>query len=166
VPHSNQLQQAFTEKIRSHLRLIQQIARTYCWDATAREDLVQEIILQLWRAFPGYDSQYAFSTWLYRIGLNTAISYVRKETTRNRNEKDYMDFHVVQPASDTDPRLEEVYQWIEQLPPLDKALVLMYLEGLKNPEIAEVMGISVSNVGTRLTRIRQKLSQQAQHQNS
>jgi RNA polymerase sigma factor (sigma-70 family) len=141
----------FTVLVQQHARLIHKIAYAYCRNASDREDVVQEIAAQLWRSRERYDPRFKASTWIYRIALNVAISYYRRERK-----------HVAQPleepaAPEPSEDVRTLLGFVEELGPLDKALVLLYLDGNDHAEIADVLGISVSNVGTKLGRIKDKL---------
>lgn len=163
--HSPQ-EEVFLDLLENHKKLVFKIANAYCQDPEDQRDLFQEIVLQLWQSFPRFDDHYAASTWVYRIALNVAISFLRKEKTRQKTQRYYQQQSewLTWQAHEKDPRLEELYLLIEQLKPLEKALIILYLEGLKNPEIAEVMGLSLSNVSTRLHRIKVKLSEKVNAQ--
>ncbi len=149
----------FIDYLESCKRLIVKVARVYCKDAEEQKDLIQDIILQLWKAFPNYDSSYAVSTWTYRIALNTSISHLRKVTTRSVvHGSRYTDGDLLQITDDiVDENLEILYRAIEHLKPIDKAIVVLQLEGCSNKEIAEVMGLSASNISTRKVRIKEEL---------
>lgn len=156
---SNLQETHFIEYLESYKKLITKVARIYCFDAEARKDLIQDIILQLWRSFPNYDNTYSISTWTYRIAINVSISYLRKSTTRSNAQKSYqqqMEFLQIQDTV-IDEKLEQLYRFIDLLKPVDKAVIILYLEDCKNMEIARVMGMSVSNVSTRKQRIKEKL---------
>ena len=140
-----------TDLLRRHAGLIRKVAFAYCRDPAEREDVVQEIAVQLWRARDRYDPTFAHTTWIYRIALNVAISYFRR-TVRHRAEP--LPELAVDPP---DPALAQLLRWIDELDVLDRALVLLYLDGNDHAEIAAVLGISVSNVGTKLDRIKGRL---------
>lgn len=147
----------FEAMIRRHAALIHKIAYVYCRDATDREDLVQEIAVQLWRSRDRYDARYRHTTWIYRIALNVAISFFRRER-RHVERRSPIDEHAIAVAPvepSDDARL--LLRCIDELGALDRALVVLYLEGSDHAAIAEVLGISVSNVGTKLGRIRTRL---------
>jgi RNA polymerase sigma-70 factor (ECF subfamily) len=137
---------------------LERIARTYSSSATEREDLVQETVYQLWRAFPSYRRESAPLTWLYRIAINTAITGLRRRTRQPQHValESAVDLGVP-PASVGDPRLELLNRAIQQLRDVDRALVMCYLEDLSYKEIADVLGLSESNVGARLSRAKTKL---------
>ncbi|PUZ22918.1 RNA polymerase subunit sigma-70 [Chitinophaga parva] len=156
------MQAQFTAIVNEHKGLIYKVAGAYCADAEDRKDLVQEILLQLWRAFPRYDPQFKRSTWMYRIALNTAISFYRKDHRRRAAMAPLPDDILVLEAEHPPPReaaLEQLHQFISALPELDRALMLLYLEDRSHAEMADILGLSVSNVGTKISRIRQQLKQ-------
>jgi RNA polymerase sigma factor (sigma-70 family) len=145
-----------TALIRRHAGLIHKIAYAYCRGATDREDVVQEIALQLWRSRARYDARFRETTWIYRIAINVAISYHRRE--RRHRETVPIDEHpvVIEPVELGDD-LERLLRCVDELGALDKALVVLYLEGNDHASIAEVLGISTTNVGTRIARIKVRL---------
>ena len=161
LQNSATLEAQFSAVLESHKKLIFKIANAYCQDPVDRQDLVQEIALQLWKAFPNYNPEYALSTWIYRISLNVAISFLRKEKRRKKNLVSGEPLIELVPQSEEEDTLsrqvEQLYQFIGQLKPLDKALMILYLEKTRQEEIAEVLGITASNVSTRVGRIKKKL---------
>ncbi len=157
----------FQEIAEAHKGIFFKVARTYCQDEEERQDLVQEILIQVWQAFPKYNDQFKISTWLYRISLNVAISFYRKSTVRKNKTSPLTDQFVTLPETDKaekDQPLQLLEQFINELKELDKALILLYLEDRNHAEIAEILGISLSNVSTKVARIKDKLKQRfAQH---
>ncbi len=149
-----------TDLIRRHARLIHKIAWGYCRDATDREDVVQEVAVQLWRSRHRYDGRFKESTWVYRIALNVAISFHRRER-RHRERRLPIDVHAVTiaaaPEAETGEDVQLLLRCIDDLGDMDKALVLLHLDGNDHTEIADVLGLSVSNVGTKLGRIKDRL---------
>jgi RNA polymerase sigma-70 factor (ECF subfamily) len=160
---ANGIEQEFVAMIQQQESLLHKVCHVYAGDADGRKDLFQEIVLQAWRAYPTYRREAKVGTWLYRIALNTAISQIRKLNRSPIDPTTKPDFELADLADDA---LKERYKMLDsligQLPPLEKALILLYLEDKKHHEIAEILGISISNVGTRLARIREKLKKQAQ----
>ena len=146
-----------TALVRRHAGLIHKIAWAYCRDATDREDVVQEIAVQLWRAGGRYDGRVRESTWVYRIALNVAISFHRRER-RHRQGREPIEEHAISiAAEEVTDGVRLLRRLVDELGPLDKALVLLHLDGNDHASIAEVLGISTSNVGTKLGRIKERL---------
>jgi len=155
-------QQRFESLLHEHRRIVFKVAGLYSRSAADRDDLVQEISAQLWRSFGSYDEGRAkFSTWLYRIALNVAISQARRWPEADRFEP--LEAHHLEtvgggePIPEQDERLTALYAFIGQLDPLNRALILLYLEDRSYTEMAEILGLSETNVATKLGRIRQKL---------
>ena len=148
-------QQDFEKILHQYQALLWKVARAYCSNLEDQKDLIQEIALQLWRAYPKYNPKFAITTWMYRIALNVAISNLRKQ--KRRTEAQLPEYPPPEEGEEVQEQLDFLYQLIQQLPPLDKALILLYLEEVPQQEIAEIMGISLSNVSTRINRIKQKL---------
>src|SRR5688572_10961936 len=150
--------------LRRNAGLIHKVAYAYCREPADREEVVQEVALQLWRSRERYDQRRAESTWVYRIALNVAISFQRRER-RHRQGRVGLEEHAVtiaaasEPARETEPseEVQLLLRCIDDLGALEKALVLLYLDGNDHASIAEVLGISVSNVGTKLGRIKDRL---------
>jgi RNA polymerase sigma-70 factor (ECF subfamily) len=159
------VEDAFTQIIKEYESLIFKVTTIYAASAQDREDLFQEIVIQLWKAFPQFRNEAKISSWLYRIALNTAISRFRKQRksialvpmdrlVMNQREK---------PPPEQEERLKVLYRCIDTLNELDKAIILLFLEDKSHQEIAEIVELSKSNVGTRLSRIRLKLKSQMQN---
>lgn len=148
----------FIQLIETHKKLIYKICHTYCKEAESRKDLEQEIIIQLWRAMKKYNGNVKISTYMYKIGLNTAISHYRKSKKWNVspiNESilsipDEDNFHL-------DKQVKFLYQCIQELNMIDKAIILLHLEEHNYQEIADIIGITKTNVATKLNRIKKKL---------
>ena len=149
-------QRQFEQLLQTHRGIVYKVAGCYSRNAADRADLVQEICLQLWRAFPRYDSQRKFSTWMYRVALNVAISQARRP-----QQPDVGQLDENLGADDTDrerlQQLEVMYAFIAQLEPLNRALILLYLDDRSYTEIAEILGISTTNVATKISRIKDTL---------
>lgn len=152
--------QELTDLVRRHAGLIHRIAYAYCRNATDREEVVQEVALELWRSRHRYDERFRETTWVYRIAFNVAISFQRRER-RHRERRLPVDVHAITIAAapDVEPAedVQLLMRCIDELGALDKALVLLYLDGNDHASIADVLGISVSNVGTKLFRIKDRL---------
>jgi RNA polymerase sigma factor (sigma-70 family) len=150
-------ERAFLELLEQHADIFRKVSRAYCPFASQRPDLVQEMTIALWRSFGAYDASRPFATWMYRIVLNVAISFFRSES-RHAQRRASLD-GVERPGKEisTDPRVGRLLECIDRLGPLDKALVIMYLDGYPYADIADVLGITHSNAGTKLARIKERL---------
>src|SRR5262245_28144117 len=154
--HRMDMEDRFLGLLDEHRRILFKVARAYGRGAADREDLVQETVLQLWRSFGRYDARLKFSTWMYRIALNVAISHARGESRRSRASapsgarpaaESILSIAAPEPAAPEED-VKQLNDLIAALGPLDRALILLYLDGERHDAIAEVLGISVSNVGT------------------
>ncbi|MDY7232892.1 RNA polymerase sigma factor [Hyalangium rubrum] len=153
-------QERFLALVEDHRRILYKVARAYGRTASDQDDLVQETIVQLWKSFPRYDARYPFSTWMYRIALNVAISFQRRESTRHQHltaAGDEVLQVVGEAGSEPTEEIELLYRSIAQLDDLNKALAMLYLDGHSHAEIAEVLGISTTNVATRIGRLKERL---------
>jgi len=146
----------------THRGLVHKVAATYCAHAEDRRDLIQEIHTQMWRSFGRYDAKRPFATWAYRIALNVAISHVRQAAYR-RGQMESYDSQDAEPvdastlSTETDDRVRLLYNIVGRLDPFDRALLLLHLEGYSHAEVADVLGLSATNVSTRLSRLRAQL---------
>jgi RNA polymerase sigma-70 factor, ECF subfamily len=153
------MEKEFLQLITTHKALIYKICHTYERDEGLRNDLFQEIILNLWKAFPRYEAKAKWTTWAYKIGLNVAITQRRKQHISTTALAD--DFEKA--LSDTpydgtvEERLKALYQAIAQLNAAEKALILLHLDDVPYADISEIIGITENNVGVKLNRIKSKL---------
>jgi RNA polymerase sigma-70 factor (ECF subfamily) len=139
------------------------VVRAYAFTPHDQEDLFQEIAIQAWISIPLFQGNSAPSTWIYRVALNTAISWSRKEL-RRRDKTNALEgvAAALQPSNlEIDPRLEWLYDQIAQLNELDRSLTLLLLDGFSYKEMAEALGMSESNVGVRIHRIKAYLTTQS-----
>lgn len=152
-------EEEFVRLIQSHQGLIYKITTIYTRDREEREDLYQEIVYQTWKSFDYFKKASKPSTWLYRVGMNTAITHLNKRKKYSNSVSildSKLDF-AEELDSGEEEKMEQLYAEIRKLNLLDRGIVFLFLEGNSHEEIAEVTGISVSNVGTRMSRIREKL---------
>ncbi|MBO2011622.1 RNA polymerase sigma factor [Hymenobacter negativus] len=151
----------FLATLNPHLGVVHRVCRLYCRDPAERQDLQQEILYQLWKAYPGFQGTAQFSTWLYRVALNTALTYERqRRRTPAAAPLEAWALEVAAPAEGPEAEQQRLlYATIEQLSAVDKAVVLLYLEEQSYVQIADVTGLTVSTVSVRLVRIRKKLAQ-------
>ena len=152
---------AFSSLLQRHAGIVFKVANSYARSLDDRDDLAQEIAAQLWHAWPKYDPARSFSTWMYRVALNVSISQVRGETLRRRHHVAYEpDLHLGEVAPHDHEAEEQnalLQQAMQALDPMSRALLLMHLDERSHREIAEVLGISESNVATKFSRIKQRL---------
>lgn len=143
--------------LESHKKIIFKVAHNYCFKEEDKDDLIQEIILQVWLSMDNFDNKHKWSTWIYRIALNTSISFYRKNKKREEKTISLAPAIEVQDLSIDDNVADDVIllnQFIRELRELDRALILLHLDGLTSREIAEVINISQTNVTTKISRIK------------
>jgi RNA polymerase sigma factor (sigma-70 family) len=156
-------EQRFAEWVREHAAILHHVARAFAVGSD-RHDLMQELLLTLWRAAPGFRGEARVSTFIYRVAHNAALAWFRKERSARAEALDAVTAANL-PASEVpteDGRLELLYAAIRQLTPLDRSMILLHLDERPYEEIAEIHGLSVNNVGVRLNRIRHKLAERLQ----
>lgn len=158
--HQEELENKFIQMVRQHERIIYKVCSFYISNEHPLADLYQEVVCNLWNGFPKFKNGSSYSTWTYKVALNTCISGLRKEIKRPKN--------VIPVASLTESLIEpenmneeirEMYRQINRLKALEKALILLYLEEKSYREIADITGLTVTHVGVKLNRIKEKLKQ-------
>ncbi len=167
---SHSAQDAFLASLDRHRGILFKVADAYCRDAASREDLAQEIVLQLWRAYPRFDGRARFSTWMYRIAVNVAISAYRSEHRRaerlERGDTARLE-RLAAADAEEDESAALLHEIIERLDPLNRALMILYLDDRPYGEIAEILGITRTNVATKINRLkdllRRSVAAQAAH---
>ena len=152
----------FVSLVEEHKGILYKVANGYCRNRDDRGDLIQEIVIQLWRSFERYDARQRFSTWMYRIAMNVAISAHRSTTRRARDTVPILDLEVDLAAADVvmdeaSDNVRLLRRLIGELDDLNRGLVLLYLDGYSHDEIAGIAGISATNASTRISRIKDKL---------
>lgn len=159
-------QEQFLRELEAHKKILYKVARIYCARAEDRQDLMQEIAIQLWRSHASFDGRSAFSTWMYRVALNVAISWVRSRQYDRQAvslEEPLVDASAIEAAAanDVPPHLRVfLAQVLEGLGELDRALILLYLEGHDHESMAAILGISATNVATKINRIKTRLQKE------
>ena len=156
-------QETFTVLLEQHAGIIRKVAFSYAQTFADRQDLAQEITLQLWRSYPRYASGRPFSTWMYRIALNVAISSLRRHSHPGRQTVPLEENEIAQEKSgdaETDERVALLQKVIAALPPLDRGLMLLYLDEHSYREIGAVLGLSETNVATKLQRLKQRVREE------
>lgn len=154
---TQQQEKEFISLVEAHKRIIYKVCYMYASDKDNLNDLYQEVVINLWKAFPRFRGECETSTWVYRIGLNTCISFFRKSKSRPEVVPITMDLEAFADEEDQTARLNELYRMINSLNQLERALILLWLEERSYQEIAEIIGISRNNVAVKLNRIREKL---------
>ena len=148
----------FIQLIEEHQRIIHKVCRMYVQRPDDREDLFQEITLQAWKSYPRFKGNARFSTWLYRVALNTAITYYRKQKRNPITHSDITVYEIQEaPTDPTEAQFQLMYTAIGELSEVDKALVLLYLEDYPYDDIAQMMGITANHVAVKMNRIKSKL---------
>lgn len=163
------LSEKFHQIIEQHKGILFKVAKTYCRDDDDRQDLLQEMMIQVWRSLHKYSDTYAITTWLYRISLNIAISFYRKNANRQYLNMPLIEEFTSFPDDVNNEKSEQLNlleKFITELNDLDKALLLLYLDDKSHAEISEIIGLSVTNVGTKLGRIKEKLKKKFSQINS
>ncbi|WP_280672734.1 MULTISPECIES: sigma-70 family RNA polymerase sigma factor [unclassified Dysgonomonas] len=140
--------------VRQNERIIYKVTSFYANDDEPISDLYQEVVINLWKAYPNFRGESKQSTWIYRIALNTCVTFFR----RSKNKPSYVDITMDVPdVSDNNDEIKELYRLINKLGKIERALVLLYLDEKSYKEIAEITGLSTTNVATKLSRIKDKL---------
>ena len=158
---SQESRSRFVDLLHEHQRIVSKVSSVYAAGTDGREDLSQEIVMQLWRAWPSFRGDSSFATWAFRVALNTAL-FQRRKAARDRGHAADGDPHQIAAPRMADPMetkeaVELLYECIRTLRELDRAIVLMHLEARPHAEIAEFTGLSTGNVTVRLHRIKKSL---------
>lgn len=149
----------FERQIKEHEMLIHKVCRIYAYTATDREDLFQDIVIQLWKAYPNFKGKSKFSTWLYRVAINTAITGLRRK-------KDFIiSFEPLalpvniseEKLNDEEEQLQKLYEAINKLNEVEKAIIMLYIEDKSYEEMEDILGIGQGNLRVKMNRIKNKL---------
>ena len=154
-------QQVFNTWLSAHRGILFRIIRAYAQTAMDRDDLFQEISFQVWKSVPAFRRESAVTTWLYRIALNTAMSWVRKEKKRNDALESEVKATLYENSTQEDDRLTWLYDKISRLNEIDKSIALLMLDGLSYQEMAVITGLTESNIGVRINRMKKNLIEQS-----
>src|SRR5665647_605945 len=157
----NNLKEQFLDIFEKNIGIVIKVSRVYSNNAQDREDLINDIALELWKSYHNFNGKSKISTWIYRVALNTSMNYKRKK----KKDSLFLSLNDFQNESlspwlteqDNSTELEILYRCIDELNEFNKAIILLYLEGKSHEEIAEITGISKSNVGTRINRIKEQI---------
>jgi RNA polymerase sigma-70 factor (ECF subfamily) len=153
----------FRQWLDEHIGLLIKVARSFADSASDADDLLQEVLLQVWISLPNYRAESKPTTWLYRVALNTALAWKRREVKHRRKLTELPLAEIAGAAVPDDglanrETIDRMYAAIRELEPANRALVLLYLDGLSYSEMAEVIGISENNIGVRLNRIKKQMA--------
>ncbi|WP_337176091.1 RNA polymerase sigma factor [Paludisphaera sp.] len=148
----------FREWLVGHRGTVLKVARAYTLTTEDGQDLAQDILLQVWRSLPGFRGEANATTWCYRVALNTALGWHRKERRRRTRQRPLPD-NLPAPEEHPTDLVDRLYAAIQRLPGADAALVLLHLDGLSYRQMADVLGVSEGNVGVKLTRARKALGE-------
>lgn len=151
----------FATLLARHAGIVRKVAATYCRNRDDRSDLAQEITAQLWRAFPRYDPARLFSTWMYRIALNVAISHVRVASRERQHmvplDDELHDAPIAPVDHEARQQMALLQRAIDALDPMNRALLLLYLDEHSHRRIAEILGMTEANVGTKIGRLKERI---------
>ncbi len=154
------MEKEFLQIIKRNQGIIHKVCNIYCDDQDDRDDLFQEIVAQLWKSFPSFREESKFTTWMYRVALNTAITTFKKTKRRpDQNRLTYENFQVKDEnyVTETEDEIKNLHRAVAQLTGVEKSIVLLFLENKKYEEIAEITGITQNYVRVKMNRIKKKL---------
>ena len=158
------MNEEFTELFIPNQNIVHKICSVYFDEKPDKEDYFQEIVLQLWKAFPGFRGESKFSTWMYRVALNTAIDLLRKERSQPRLFRlSNNEYSLKESRRELTEQQEQLYEAISRLSEIEKAIILLYLEDYSYKEISEIVGISETYTGVKISRIKMQLQKMINH---
>jgi RNA polymerase sigma factor (sigma-70 family) len=162
LPNRKEAERQFEIHIRDHELLIHKVCNVYAFTQSDREDLFQEIVIQLWKSFSRYKGELKLSTWIYRVAINTAITGLRskKDFIQSCDESSFP-IRIYDDTShlEEEDRVNKMYKAIEHLNGIEKALVMLYLEDKSYEEMEEILGINQGNLRVKMNRCKEKLRQ-------
>ena len=154
------MEKEFIQIIQKNQGIIHKVCNIYCDNQDDRNDLFQEIVAQLWKSFPSFRNESKFSTWMYRVALNTAITSFKKTKRRpDQSNLTYENFQIEDEGYDTEieEHIKQLHKAVAQLTGVEKSIILLYLENKKYEEIAEITGITQNYVRVKMNRVKKKL---------
>ena len=155
----NALERQFAQTVAEHKSTIYTVCYMFSQDADEVNDLFQEVLVNLWKGFEGFEHRSDIKTWIYRVALNTCISIDRKKKRRSSEVRLTMDINLFKDCDEDTKQVDMLHKRISKLQPFDRAIVLLWLENLSYEEIGQIVGITTKNVSVRLFRIREQLKQ-------
>lgn len=159
--HDTERERLFGEWLAAHKGILFKVVHAYAFEPADRQDLFQEVVFQVWRSVDAFRGQSSVSTWLYRVALNTALAWTRKEGRHQRGKQPLEAAEgllTTSTAEGRDPRVEWLYRQIAQLKEIDRSVALLLLDGVSYREIAAIVGLTESNVGVKINRIKSALA--------
>ncbi|REC63229.1 RNA polymerase subunit sigma-70 [Chryseobacterium pennae] len=153
---------AFLKLVNQHKGILYKASRIYADSIEDREDLQQQILIQLWKSYQNFKGNSEFSTWMYRVAINTAITYLKKEKQRSKNHTDtphHFEVHQEDYNPNKDQQLEIFYTAVQELNALEKAVIFYFMEGMSHKEIGNNLGLSEGNARVKLNRTKEKIQQ-------
>ena len=156
--------ESFVKIIKDYKGIIYKVINIYCNDSEEKRDLEQEIIIQLWKSFQSYNNKFKLSTWIYRIAMNVSISFYRsnlnrKSRTTSLNDSIFHEIESVNNAEEENEHRRLLHAFIQQLDEFNREILILYLEEYNYKEIAEIVGITESDVGTKINRMKKKMQE-------
>ncbi len=152
----------YIQLINDHIKIIYKVCNMYAVTDSAKEDLHQEIILNAWKGIRNFKGESLFSTWLYRVALNTALTFRRKEAQYKQAGIVAEIMHSQNSGNDSEEQLTAMYNAINTLSDIDKALVMLYLDDYSYHEMSDVLGITPNNIAVKMNRIKKKLKDESE----
>jgi len=158
--HDSERERIFGEWLASHKGILFKVVHAYAFEHADQQDLFQEVVLQVWHSVDAFRGESSVPTWLYRVALNTAITWTRKEARQQRGKQQFEVEGLLTTSSSEgrDPRVEWLYHQIAQLKDVDRSVALLLLDGFSYKEIASIVGLTESNVGVKINRIKSALA--------
>ena len=159
--HDRERDRIFAEWLAGHKGILFKVVHAYAFEHADRQDLFQEVAVQVWRSVDAFRGDSSVPTWMYRVALNTALAWTRKEGRHQRGKKQLEVAEgqlTTASAEKRDPRLEWLYHQIAQLKDVDRSVALLLLDGFSYKEIASIVGLTESNVGVKINRIKSALA--------
>ena len=150
-------EQLFSNLVREHKSTIYTVCYMFSKENDEVADLFQEILIKLWKGFQSFEGRSDIKTWVYRVSLNTCISLDRKKKRRKKSDSLAMDINLYDDNDSDTRQVKQLYERINRLGVFDRAIILLWLEGIPYDEIADIVGISTKNVSVKLYRIREQL---------
>ena len=158
MKNQREIEQEFIEQIQKHQGILHKICFVYSNSNADKEDLYQEIVLQLWKSYPSFRKEAKFSTWMYRVALNTAITLNKKAALFENHKTQLSGEYEITEVIDYSEDIKILYKAISKLSKIEKAIIMLWLEEKAYNEIAEIVGISEKNVSVKLVRSKKKLA--------